>query len=506
MRYRSVGSFAFGTLTSRLFGLVREGVIAYLLGASKFSDALYVAFRIPNLLRDLLGEGAIQTAFVPTYVRAREEAKNPKGFLSAVLLFVILVSIFVVVIGIIFAPYLVSLFAFGFTKAPEKFSLTVSLTRITFPFLFVVAIAAFIGGILNTFRKFFIPAVSPTLFNVGVILLGLLAAFLKKGPIISSYLLAIGIVTGGILQAVFQLPYLKKINSIDPIMKSPKTLNRNDFHHPYLGAFFKLLLPVVLSTALTRVSLFVNTLIASFMEHGAISYLNYAYRVMHLPLGLFGVGIATVILPDLSGLISKGEKAAPELKRGLQLGLFLTLPTALFLAVDSKPLIALLFQRGSFGMKATDSTARALLFYTIGIPFFSVSRILLNYYYAQHRIRVPNLVFLSGALVNIIVALSLSPYLDFPALALATSSAGITQALILYLMTKKETGKTLIDYNFLVRQISLLFILLLVFWSTRFISIHPFIRLFLDAILGAFIYFAFSYVLGIKEMKGLLKG
>ncbi len=501
MRYRSVGGFALGTLFSRILGLVREGVIAYLLGASKFSDALYVAFRIPNLLRDVLAEGSIQTAFVPTYLRARAQNRSPKDFLRAIVLLLISITTLLVIVGIIFAPLLVSIFAFGFTKDPDKFKLTVHLTRITFPFLFAVAVSALISGVLNSFRKFFVPALSPVFFNLGVIGLGIIALIFHNGPRGSSYLLAVGIVTGGALQAIFQFPFLKSISRKDQLM-GKKTPSFQDLHHPYVKPFLKLILPVALSTALTRFSLFVNTLIASFMKHGAISYLNYAYRVMHLPLGLFGVGIATVILPELSSHISKGKDLISELRKGIEFGLFLTIPVSILFAFDSFPIISILFKRGSFDNFAVLSTSQALLFYSLGIPFFTVSRVLLNFYYTQHRIKIPNLVFLSGSIANLAIAVTLSPYMGFKALALATSFAGITQSTLLYIFIERETGQHLLGGRFLVKEFTLIVTLAAGFTASRsFFHEHIILRLLFDLSLGAVVYLAFSYMLRVKIIR-----
>jgi putative peptidoglycan lipid II flippase len=457
VRYKSVGGFAIGTLFSRILGLAREGVIAYLLGASRYSDALYVAFRIPNLLRDILAEGSVQTAFVPTYVKVRELKERPGAFLSAVMIYTLLLGVSLVILGIFLAPLIVRIFAFGFTKDPQKFQLTVNLSRVTFPFLLAVSFAALLGGILNAFRRFFVPALSPVFFNLGIIALGTVAITTRANFVKSAVLLAVGIVIGGVLQAVFHLPFLLRIGKREVLLQRP------EMKHPYLKSLIKLTTPVVLSTALTRFTLFVNTLIASFMRHGAISYLNYAYRIMHLPIGLFGVGVATVILPDLTALSARGKQLVKELRRGVDLTLFLTVPMSIFIAFHSTLIIKILFERGTFDPVATSSTARALLFYTIGIPFFSTSRILLNYFYAQHRVKIPNLVFFLGTATNLIFALTLAPFLDFPALALSTSIAGFVQVISLFLLIKKELGETVVSSSFLNKTIIAFILLALIF-------------------------------------------
>jgi putative peptidoglycan lipid II flippase len=448
MRYRAVTSFASATLLSRILGLVRESVIAFLLGAGKFSDAFYVAFRIPNLLRDIFGENAIQTAFVPVYIETREKKKDLGVFLGTILFIMLIGGLFVLLLGEVFASYLVSIFAYGFKASPEKFSLTVFLTRITFPFLLFVSLAALVAGVLNSFKKFFVPALSPIFFNLGVIFLGILGYFLlAKNPSSYSMILALGVLVGGIGQFLFQIPYLKKIK---PDFKLEFNLS-----HPSLSKFGKLLVPVLLSTTLTRLTLFVNTLIASFLQDGAISFLNYSFRIMHLPIGLFAVGIATVALTDISEVISRGENPLEEMAKAFRLALFLTLPATLFLIIEAPKIISLIYERGSFGPIETINTASALIFYSLAITPVALSRIMLNYFFASGNIKYPIITFTVGAVCHIFFAIILSRLLNFPGLALASSIASVIQTIILIIGVSNFFKLRKRDWEVVIKIISL---------------------------------------------------
>ncbi len=498
MRYRSVGSFAFATLISRILGFIREGVIAYLLGAGKFSDAFYVALRIPNLLRDLLAENAVQNSFIPSYVEARERNNRPSTFLGTVLMLLVIVSVGLLILGLLLTPLIVSLFAYGFRQDPSKFRLTVQLTRITFPYLFLVSIAAFAGGILFSHKKFFIPAFGPVLFNLGIIAVSVSVYFLVRGDkTVYAFALAAGVVTGGLLQLIFQAAFIPKLGiSIKPSL---------DLKHAQIRKFFRLLIPVALSTAFSRFTLFVNTLIASFLRSGAISYLNYAFRVMHLPIGLFGVGIATVALPDIAERAARGEETHTVISRALKLTLYLLVPSTIFLILDSEKIIHLLFERGSFKHLDTWLTSQALVFYALSILPTGISKILLGHFFSFGRIKTPNIVLAISALVNIVIAIGLSPILDFPALALATAVSSSIQAFILLVLLRDQVKWTGKDRNF-VRQILILNILfaLVLLINDSWISNWN-LNVLIDLLVGGAIYIGTSILFNMEETGFLMR-
>ena len=425
MRYKSVLSFAFGTFLSRILGLVREAGIAYLLGASRFSDVFYVAFRIPNYLRDLIAENAIQTAFVPVFVRELKSRESAQRLFSTILFAVIGVGVLVTLIGVLFSPLWVTVSAYGFRSIPEKFNLTVNLVRLMFPFIILIALSALFMGVLNSFRVFFVPAVAPAFFNIAIISAIGLAVYLTVGPIPALYIVATGVLIGGLAQALIQIPALKRkgIRVVKP-----------DFSHPGLMKIRRLFIPVILSTALTRFTLFVNTLIASFLTEGSISYLNYAFRLMHLPIALFGVGVSTVTLPEVARAVTEEDKLRLEFWGSIRGALFFTFPITVFFMLKSESIVSVLYMRGAFKHSDVILTAQALIFYSLNIVPFALSRVLLNLHFAKHEIKTPNIAFGIGALVNLIVAVTLSPVLGFPALALATSCGGMSQTI--FLMTR----------------------------------------------------------------------
>ncbi len=422
MRYRSVFSFASATLISRVLGLLREAGIAFLLGAGRFSDVFYVAFRIPNYLRDLLAENAIQTAFVPVFVQSVERRERPERLFSTVFWGILILGALMALLGILLAPVWVTLTAYGFRSIPVKFEFTVQMTRLLFPYLILVGISALLMGVLNAFRIFFLPALAPAFFNLGVLLFIGLAAWQKVTPHVALFFVGIGVLVGGLLQILAQVPAVRKTGI---------RWARPDPQHPGLRSIQKLFVPVVFNTALTRFTLFVNTLIASFLREGAISYLNYAFRLMHLPIALFGVGVSAVSLPEISRQVDAPEALREELWSAVRGALFLTFPTTVFLMLRAEPIVAVLYRRGAFGGPDVFYTAQALLFYALNIVPFALSRVLLNVFFARKEIRVPNFAFALGAGVNLVIALSLAPVLGFPALALATSLASTAQALLL---------------------------------------------------------------------------
>lgn len=492
MRYKSVLFFASGTLISRVLGLVREAGIAYLLGASRFSDVFYVAFRIPNYLRDLIAENAIQTAFVPVFVRELKSKESSQRLFSTVFFAVVGVGALAALIGVLFSPVWVTISAYGFKSIPEKFNLTVNLVRLMFPFLALIAISALFMGVLNSFRVFFIPAVAPAFFNMAIISAIGLAVYFSVGPVPALYIVAAGVLIGGLAQALIQLPSLKRKG-----MKIAKP----DFSHPGLMKIRRLFIPVILSTALTRFTLFVNTLIASFLMEGSISYLNYAFRLMHLPIALFGVGVSTVTLPEVARSVTEEDKLRLEFWASIRGALFFTVPITVFFILKADSLISVLYMRGAFRQLDVVLTAQALIFYSLNIVPFALSRVLLNLHFAKHEIKMPNIAFSIGALVNLIVAITLSPVLSFPALALATSCGGISQMIFLTAIIPKSLR---IDKYDLVWVTKLVFATLI----SGAVLLKNFPSPLTDLVISGLAYLSvfglIASIMGIPEVKGLI--
>lgn len=405
-------------LISRLLGLVREQVFAGFFGAGRAIDAFVVAFRIPNLLRDLFAEGALSTAFVTVFSQydAKEGPERTWRLANNVLVFLMIVVGSLTLAGIYFSPALVGLMAPDFGQVPGKLELTALMTRIMFPFLLLVSLAALVMGILNTKGKFFLPALASSFFNLGSIVAGVglsfLAPRLGQPPIVG---MAVGTLIGGLLQLMVQVPLLFRVGFRLQAVCDP--------WDPGLRQIFRLMLPAVLGLSAAQINIFINTFYAARCPEGSISWLNYAYRLDHLPQGLFGVALSVATLPLASRLAAREDVAGlrDACRAALSLAMLLTLPAAAGLAVLAEPICALIYQYGRFTAFDTQQTAAALVFYTLGLFAFSANKILVPIFYALNNTAIPvagsfltvaaNLVFIHltlEALQHRAIALSMS--------------------------------------------------------------------------------------------------
>jgi len=430
---KSTGVVSSATMLSRVLGLVREQVFAYLFGAGFATDAFIAAFRIPNLLRGLFAEGALSSAFIPVFTEhLTNQGKEKAWELANLILNLLLITLCVMVIlGIIFSPYIVQIIAPGFGREAGKQELTTLLSRIMFPFLLFIALSALAMGILNTFRRFGIPALAPTMFNLGMIAGGIFLSPLFHPPIIG---MALGVLLGGSGQLVIQLPTLKKIG-----FKYRPGIN---LRHPGVKRILLLMAPATIGLASTQVNIFVNTLIASLLPQGSVSYLNYSFRLMQFPIGVFGVAVATVTFPIISAYAAKKEmeKLLSTYTSSLKLVFFLTIPSAVFLATASQPVISVLFQHGRFTFSDTVATSQALIFYCIGLFAYSSVRLTASTFYSWGDTRTPVKTSAVAVGVNIVLNLLLMHPLGFRGLALAASVAGMTNLFLLMRILDKRIG------------------------------------------------------------------
>jgi len=341
---RGVRSFTLGTAVSRVMGLVREVVFAALFGAGHSTDAFNAAFRIPNLLRDMFAETALSAAFVPVLASEKKKGKEAQNLLASNIFNTLFVVVgLVTVLGIVFSRPLAKVIAFGFGNVSGKLSLTGSLTSITFPFLLFVALAAWAMSYLNTEGSFFVPSLAPAFFNVFSILvpLGLFGWYTARGgdPI---YGAAIGVTVGGFMQFAVQAPRVFK--------KGFRYRFYLSFRDPEFRKVMALFIPVAIGLAGTRINVAVNTVLVSFLEKGSMTWLNYAFRIMHLPLGLFGVAVGAVALPKFSRHAAENDLGAihETLGDSIKMVLFLTVPTSLVIAFLSHPITAVIYQHGRF--------------------------------------------------------------------------------------------------------------------------------------------------------------
>jgi putative peptidoglycan lipid II flippase len=434
---RSAGVFGLATITSRILGLVRDQVLAFYFGAGDANDAFRVASRIPNLVRDLFAEGAMSAAFVPTFTRqltlhGRERAWQ---LASSVINALLIVTGVIVVAGILFAPSLVRLYAADFANVPGKLELTIYLTRIVFPFLTMVAVAAALMGMLNSLGHFFIPALSPAMFNVAIIVLSLplipLAPWLGVQPIT---IVAIATLVGGLGQVLIQWPPLKREG-----FQYRLTLDVRD---EALHRVLLLMGPGTIGLAATQINVFVNTVLATGEGTGAVSWLDFAFRLMYLPIGLFGVSIATAATPAISRMVADQDFARirATLAHALGLMLFLNVPATLGLIILAEPIVAVILQHGEFTAADTVATARALQLYALGLVGYSIVRIISPTFYALQRSRIPVMVSAVSVVVNVALNLALVRSMGYRGLALGTSLTALLNASLQLWLLRRELG------------------------------------------------------------------
>lgn len=422
---RSAGVVGAATMTSRVLGLVREQVLAYWFGASDAMDAFLVAFRVPNLVRDLFAEGAMSAALVPTFSKALATEGRDRAWRlgNSVINALAIVTGGLVLLAVVFAEPIVGLLAGGFAAVPGKFELTVLLTRIVSPFLMLVALAAACMGMLNSFNVFFVPALSPAMFNAASIVaaVALVPAASAAGydPILA---VAAGALVGGVGQVLLQWPALRA--------QGFRYRPAIDLADPGLKRVLLLMGPGTVGLAATQLNVFVNTVVATGEGTGAVSYLGYAFRVMYLPIGLFGVSIATAATPAMSRLAATGDTARMRSTLASAIALMLTLnvPATLGLVVLAEPIVRLLFERGSFTPADTLATAAAVQLYAIGLVGYSVVKIVSPTFYAIGRSRTPVAVGIAAVLLNAVLSVASAPLLGYRGLALSASIAALFNA------------------------------------------------------------------------------
>lgn len=433
---RAAGVIGSLTFLSRILGYVRDMVIASFFGAGIHTDAFIAAFRIPNLMRRLFGEGTLGIAFIPVFseyiVKGRqEEALN---LARSALRLLVLILAAAVVLGILFAPLIVKFVAPGFENVPGKTALAVKLTRIMFPYLFFIGLVAFSMAILNTLGHFAAPALAPAVLNIamiGAILLISLFSQLKEVQIAA---LAVGVIVGGGLQLGLQLPLLQRSN-VGFSWQGP-------FLHPGLKRVGRLILPTIFGAAVYQINILVGTLLASKLYEGSISYLYYADRLVQFPLGIFGVAVGTAVLPTLSRQAAGGDYASLKqtFAESLSLIFFIMLPAMAGLIVLRGAIVTLLFQRGAFDATASQLTADALLYYCLGLWAFAAVRVLLPVFYALQNIWIPVKSAIISIGANIIFSIALMKPMGHCGLALATSLASVLNFVLLLLALRLRLG------------------------------------------------------------------
>lgn len=445
--FRHAGIASFAVLLSRISGLVREGVMSRLFGAGAAMDAFIVGFRIPNLTRDLFAEGALSAAFIPTFVdylnkKSKEEAAHLVNLVATA---IILLVGSLCVLGIFASPWLVALVTGHWVEdAPEKYTLAVRLTQVMFPFLLLVALAAQAMGVLNSLNQFTVPAFSSTWFNVGSVVFGVLLGFVA-GPHIGLARIegmAIGVVIGGALQLLWQIPSLYRAGF--------RFRFAFDWNHPGLRHIFHLMGPAILGGASVQINVLVNTVFATSIDDpirgvdGPVAWLGYAFRFMQLPLGLFGVAIATATLPAIGRSASSGnmEEFRETLARSLGLVFLLTVPSSVGLILLGPSIVGAIYEGAKFQPYDTQQTARALSFFAIGLAGYAATKVLVPAFYALKDSRTPMYVSIASIAINAGMGYSLVRIIGMghSGLALATSAVALFSFFVLFWLMKVRIG------------------------------------------------------------------
>jgi len=428
---KAAGVVGAATLLSRILGFIRDAVIAWFFGAGLSSDAFIAAFRIPNLLRRLFAEGSLSSAFIPVFTQYIVRRGQPEAFHLARSAFRLLsiLLILVSVGGILLSPWIVKFVAPGFVA--EKYSLTVSLTRLMFPYIFFVGLVALCMGILNVLGHFAAPALAPVLLNISIIGSVLIISPSLSVPAVG---LAVGVLIGGVLQLAIQLPVLLRIGF--------RFWQKAKWLHPGLRQIGTLIPPVILGGAVYQINIVIGTILGSLLAEGSVTYLYFADRLVQFPLGVFAIAAATAVLPSLSRQAASEDFEALKdtFDHALKLVFFISIPAMMGLIILREPIVALLFQRGEFDSLATQLTARALLYYSLGLWAFSAVRIVAATFFAMQDTRTPVKMAGLSILVNIILGLFLMKPLGHGGLALATSLASILNLGLLVRALRNKLG------------------------------------------------------------------
>ena len=443
---KSTGTFGFFTLLSRILGYLRDILIAIFLGTGVLADAFFIAFRIPNTFRRLFSEGTFNAAFVPSYASEIVKGKKQSNkFANNIFNLLFLGLLFLVLIVQIFMPAFVSIIAPGFVENVEKMELAISLTRITFPFLLFVCLASFFSAILNSHNKFAAASAAPIILNI--ILIGVLLFSKLLGDNLVFYL-SYGVSFAGFLQLVFLYKFVRKFYSLKLDFKI-KTNSK-------IKVFFKKLLPSIFASGVTQINILVGTIIASF-QASAVSYLYYADRIYQINLAIAGIAIGVVVLPQLSKHIQTKKKSKIHLiqNKALELSLFLTLPASAALLIASEEIISALFGYGSFDQVSVINSGKALYYFALGLPAFSLIKVFSSFFFANQDTKIPFYISLFSVLINIVISISYFNEIGFIIIPIATTISSWFNAILLFAFLK---NRDLFSFNkiFLVRFVKII--------------------------------------------------
>ncbi len=433
---RALGVVGTATLLSRIMGYARDMVLASFFGAGMTADAFIAAFRIPNLLRRLFGEGSLSIAFVPVLTEtiiAKGRRDGLRLAVSSLKLLLICLAV-VTIVGVVATPLIIRLVAPGFAASPDKLALTILLTRIMFPYVVLIGLVALCMGILNALGHFAAPAVAPVLLNLAMIASLLIVSRFSGEETVQVVGLAAGVVLGGMLQLWLQLPFL--------VQYGVRFWEKSGLWHPRMRTVGMLMVPTIFGAAVYQINILVGTLLASLLPQGSVSYLYYADRLVQFPLGIFAQAAATAVLPSLSRQVAGGDRkgVADTFGYAMNLVLFITIPAMVGLIVLREPIVALLFRHGAFDAQTARLTSDALLYYAAGLWAFAAVRIVVSMFYALQDTRTPVVSATVAVVANIVVGMALMGPMKHCGLALATSLASTLNLAMLVVALRNRLG------------------------------------------------------------------
>lgn len=497
------------TTISRVFGLARDIVIATMFGAGLGSDAFFVAFKIPNYLRRLFAEGGFSQAFVPVLSKYKKQYDDTavQDLIDHVVGRLLLITFGVTAIGVLAAPVLIMVFAPGFSDNEAKLVLASDMLRITFPYIMFTSLTAFAGGILNTYGRFAMPAFTPVLLNISLILCAVYLSPQLQQPVTA---LAWGVLIAGIAQLCFQLPFLLRIQ------KLPKP--RFKRNHSGVSNILQLMVPALFAISVSQINLIIDMLMASFLQTGSISWLYYSDRLMEFPLGVFGVALATVILPNLSGYYAQGNMRgfSETVDWAMRWACLIAIPAAVGLILLAGPILITLFQYGQFSAMHATMSAKSLFAYAVGLPGMILVKVLSSSYFSRHEHRTPVRIGVIAMCANIGLNLILIGPLAHAGLALATSLAAFINAgLLFYYLRKDQYYLSVSGWRlFLLRLVlaTVVMAVLVYFMSPvtpQWLDWDLWMRvacLSVVIIAAVFIYFVTLYMLGLRPQAMFVAG
>ena len=492
---KSTSTFGFYTIISRILGYLRDVLIAIFLGTSFLADAFFVAFRIPNTFRRLFAEGTFNAAFVPSYTSELVKSKlKATNFANEIFNLLFLALFFLVLIIEIFMPIFVGLIAPGFVEDSAKIELAINLTRISFPFLLFVSLSSFFAAILNSNNKFAAASAAPIILNLVLICVLFFGNYLNDELV---YFLSYGVSIAGFLQLIFLYKFVKKFYLIKFVLKF-NISNKAKI-------FFKKLLPSIFSSGVTQINILIGTIIASF-QASAVSYLYYADRIYQINLAIAGIAIGTIILPQLSKYVQKNKKF--EIQRiqnkSLELSLLLSFPAMLALIIASEEIVSSLFGYGSFDNITVKNSAKALLYFSLGLPAFSLIKIFSSFIFARDNTKIPFYFSTVSVLLNILISVYFFNDLGFIIIPIATSISSWVNSILLYIYLHKENYFRF-HQNLIIQVLRIVFCTIIMGICLNYLLSHfssqlafdnnfKIVYLFFLVLLNILIYFTFSLI------------